>query len=173
MILPQQIKITRAKPKDAKKVQSLLRETWVDTYVSKKHGISKEDIESINFLSEENIQRRTKEFSDLVPGKFTAVASIGGDLVGMCSLFVNENGGTIKAIYVTPESQRLGIGSKLFKYAMARLKKCDVINIELASYNKKAYSFYRKHGFMENGQSGEYKLPSGKSFPTICMEFRK
>lgn len=173
MILARQVKISRAKPADAIGVQTLLRETWIDTYVNEEDGISRADIESINFLSEENINRRLNEFQKKITGRFAAVVRIGNDIVGMCSFFITGPVGTIKAIYISPRFQRLGIGSKLFEYAIEHLKDCRIIEIELASQNKKAYSFYFKHGFVENGKSGIYKLPNGKSFPTICMELKK
>ena len=60
--------------------------------------------------------------------------------------------------YVNENSQRLGIGSKLFEYSIPRIKKLgfEIISSHILETNIKSRHFYGKHGFVERGVLYKY-----------------
>ena len=62
---------------------------------------------------------------------------------------VSVKGNLIENLYVLPDKQRMGYGSKLLKFA---IEKCeDEPVLWILSNNKRAENFYCKHGFTKSG----------------------
>ncbi len=125
--------------RDAGKIHS---ESWKESHKS--------------FCSEEFVARHTaeaqteyiraeiakgKDFNMLVDNHPIAIVSVKDSLI--------EN------LYVLPNEQRRGYGAKLLQHA---LKLCTgVPTLWILSNNKKAYSFYTKHGFVQSGNTKQLR----------------
>jgi len=74
----------------------------------------------------------------------------------------------IEMLFVENESRGLGIGGKLFKFAIDYLK---LTKVDVNEQNKQALEFYKKFGFEERGRS---LLDSeGKEYPIIFLQLSR
>ncbi len=97
---------------------------------------------------------------DVVRGKTgceTWVADQAGGLVGL--LVLRE--GWIEQLYLAPEHQRAGIGSRLV--ALAKELRPNGLDLYTFQVNRPARAFYEKHGFLEvtrgDGSGNEEREP--------------
>lgn len=68
---------------------------------------------------------------------------------------VSVRNSLIENLYVLPSEQRKGYGTRLLQYAIQR---CNSIpTLWILSNNKRASSFYKKHGFSESGNIKQLK----------------
>lgn len=157
------IKIYRAKKKEALDIKKILSEIWEHSYG--------------NIYSPETIQRITSEWHNpeiLVsqiknPDFFFGVAKENNQIVGLTTVRkLNEETLMMYRLYVNPNFQRQGIGSKLVNEAIEVFPKAKRLRIEVEEQNKKGVSFYSKYGFKEVGRKIK-KIGSDK-IPTIVME---
>jgi ribosomal protein S18 acetylase RimI-like enzyme len=164
------IKIRISTPNDVFKIREIQRITWIETYPNAKAGISVEDIKNKfkddkTLIGKKKIEERKEKYKD--KRKRTWVAEHKEEMVGFCLASREEEKGRIKAIYVLPEYQGEGIGSKLMKKAIEWLSEEKQIYINVVEYNLKAINFYEKHGFSKTGKRGVFDsaavLPSGKN----------
>lgn len=58
--------------------------------------------------------------------------------------FISMAGSTVAALFVAPGYQQSGIGNALIRFAK---QQHDTLNLYVYCLNRKAFSFYRKHGF--------------------------
>jgi len=72
---------------------------------------------------------------------------------------VAVDGNLIEDLYILPEEQRKGYGTKLLKFAMERCEKPPVLWI--LSNNQAAYALYSRYGFQKTGRR---KQLSGQLF---------
>lgn len=74
-------------------------------------------------------------------------------------------------MFVLPEFQGQGFGSKLLDKALNFLDNSKQISIEVVSYNQRAKSLYKKYGFIEKDEviDDVITLPNGKIIPKILM----
>jgi ribosomal protein S18 acetylase RimI-like enzyme len=90
------------------------------------------------------------------PGRFTLVA-IEDETLGFASFgndAEDESRGHLFSLYVSPESARKGVGSKLLAEVIAKLAQVDKAEITLWVFkeNPTAIGLYRKFGFSETGR---------------------
>lgn len=106
---------------------------------------------------EKAIQRRGPEWWQRTierSGSGLMVLTVGDDVVGYASLGAARAGrrfgadGEVYEIYLKPEYQGLGFGSRLFRAALQRLASygCDKVVVWALAANTTALSFYRRHG---------------------------
>jgi len=87
-------------------------------------------------------------------GSGLLVMTVGEQIIGYVSLGAARAGrrfgadGEIYEIYLKPEYQGLGFGSRLFRAALGRLASygCDKVVVWALAANEPALSFYRHHG---------------------------
>jgi len=93
------------------------------------------------------LNRDFRQFSRSFSGAYCLVARDGKQIIGFCDM---EKDGYINRLFVHHTRQGEGIGSDLLTkiLAIAQKKGLDYVYLE-ASRN--AVSFYKKHGFIENG----------------------
>ncbi|MBR2751810.1 MAG: GNAT family N-acetyltransferase [Clostridiales bacterium] len=113
------ITIRRMTIEDAEAVTDVLIKTWQTAY----RGIVSD--ECLDHMDRPTlIERRKRQYKDYI------VAVVEGRIVGFC-WYVNDNSfskeeagidSEIVAIYVLPESERNGVGRKMFSYAVDDLK---------------------------------------------------
>jgi L-phenylalanine/L-methionine N-acetyltransferase len=95
-------------------------------------------------------------------------------VVGFSAIRINngrKNHSADFVIFVSPEFHRKRIGSKLIKKLFERAKKKKLKRIELGVFadNKKAISFYEKHGFVKEGLKKKALQRNKKLFDEIIM----
>jgi ribosomal protein S18 acetylase RimI-like enzyme len=142
------ILIRLAAPADVKAVRSLLVETWHDTYDSL---IGAEKVTEItnSWHSIENLSRQLT-----MPDTSFLVAEEAGLIVGhILATAQKPPFMMISRLYVRPDRQRRGIGSRLVDASAARHQNCDTLRLEVEADNKKGLSFYLREGFREVGRS--------------------
>lgn len=168
-----EFKIELAKPEDAAAIQRVKDLSWQATYPNAELGITKEDIIGRNIQSRESIKRTAERIA--AGGKFW-IAKVNGEVVGMSSPYVDEQKrNRVGAIYILPEFHGQGIGTALMQNVFEFFPKDEPIYLECATYNTKAFNFYRKMGFEvdENVPIGKVEIAGGeKSIPVRTM-FRK
>lgn len=148
------ISIERATPDDAEIICDIRDRAWLKAYPNPALGITAEDIElNAKGINGEFVPRRiaylkeelAKDSSD---GLTTYVARLNGRVVGYIDPRIDEQGHhRIGAIYVEPETQGKGIGSKLMAHVLNIYGRDEDIYLEVVSYNNNAIEFYKCFGF--------------------------
>lgn len=167
------LQIADATPEDAEGIVAVQKAAWLATYPNDELDITLEDIreQTKNFSAERMLQR----LSNPDPNRHYWVAKDGDKVVGMHLVLRGEEENTLQALYVHPGFQRLGVGSRLMQIALDWLGNEKDIILGVVTYNKNAIDFYKKFGFVENGERHDEvaTLPSGKVMPEIEMVKRK
>ena len=81
---------------------------------------------------------------------------------GVVKGMIRVSGSEIEKLYVEPQFQSSGIGARLLEYAVDKL---DADNLWALEYNTRGISFYKKHGFVPNGE----KIIEDEWVPLIKM----
>ncbi len=160
---------------DIEGIRAVQKEAWLVTYPSEQHGITREDIMMRDWASSERAERWRKSIeSD--PDQHVWVAEESEKILGFCVGKKGEQSNRLQAIYILPETQRKGIGSRLAEHCFDWLGSEKDIVVDVASYNDQAIGFYRKLGFgggdpVPNEEAATLK--SGKKIPEIRMRKAK
>lgn len=168
------IKITVPQIEDVRGSIEVQYRAWLATYPNKEIGITVEDIEDRfkDAFTGERLQRRERLINNPEPNEKIIVAKDGGRVVGMCSGIVEEDKNQLQAIYVLPEYQGAGIGTRLWEEMSKFFDKNKDIYVEVADYNEQAISFYKNLGFVDTGrrfQDEQFKMKSGAVLPEMEM----
>ena len=148
------IEIKRAVPEDAEAIMNLKRQAWLKAYVSEEYEISIDDIEK-KFPEDslpnaiENWQKGIASEQDKNE-KATFVARLDGKVVGYTSPCTEDGQRRLGALYVSPNVQGKGVGSKLLESAVKWHGVDEDIFVHVVSYNS-AVGFYEQHGFQKTG----------------------
>ena len=92
------------------------------------------------------------------------VARLGQSVVGTVMAGYDGHRGWIYSLAVLPVQRRNGIGSRLLRFAEARLAElgCIKVNLQIVEGNEAAVLFYERHGYeTEPRISMGKRLPSG------------
>jgi GNAT superfamily N-acetyltransferase len=148
----QDIVIDLAATEDAEAVAEILRKTWLATYPNKEAGITEEDIRlRTEGKNGERIAKNIENWRKRIDAKdglgAVFVARANGRIVGMAGPGINEGKRRVGALYVLPEAQGRGVGSRLMQRLLEWHGDQDDIYLNAASYNEKAINFYRGFGF--------------------------
>jgi ribosomal protein S18 acetylase RimI-like enzyme len=136
------ILIRAAEPTDVEAVRSLLVETWHDTYDSL---IGAEKVTEItnSWHSIENLSRQLT-----MPDASFLVAVEDGAIVGHILATAQKPPLlTLSRLYVRPDRQRLGIGTRLIDASIRRHPQSAKLLVEVEAGNSKGLSFYLREGF--------------------------
>lgn len=168
------IVIRRSVSDDVHGIRELHKITWLDTYPNNEAGITFEDIKD-RFINDETLEGRQKieakkeKYFD--KNQRIWVAEKDGKIIGSCGAEKGQENNRVSAIYVLPDYQGKGTGSKLRAEALKWLGSEKDTYINVVGYNIKAINFYKKYGFAETGKKGVFdsaaKLPSGKYLSEI------
>jgi len=170
-----EVKIRKSITGDDYEIEEVRKITWINTYPNKKAEITVTDIESKLKNNASAKAKRKSEGKKRNHGnetKQTWVAENNGKIIGFCVVEKNiEN--RILAIYVLPEHQGKGIGSRLLINGLKWLGDDKKIYVNVVEYNLNAINFYEKHGFIKTGERGVFdsgaKFPNGKSMIEIKL----
>jgi|SRR5581483_3087321 len=178
------VKISQALPENASALSKLLAKTWLATYPNEEFDISIEDINRRVYGTsgerlEQSIHKWERIISEIGPNKLILTAKTGHAIIGMVGANIDDNElsrGNITALYVLPEAQGNGVGTKLMTAALAWLGKTEDICVVVASYNQKAIGFYKRFGFQETGNQIEdlsARRTGDKEIPEIEMILKR
>lgn len=134
--------IRHAEPEDAEEIHDVALKSWKDTY---SHILSENTIEEVieDWYSVEDLRNQTEH-----PIFYLAVKE--DKIVGFVHATVEDGKATLHRIYLDPEHQGQGIGSKLYEKVENDIKKkADKIELEVFAENDKGNSFYQKQGFKQ------------------------
>ena len=168
------VQVTEAGIDDFEKIQNVFYRTWLVTYPNKEHGISVDDIED-RFKDRNAPERREKRRQDILTrnlNKRLLVAKDGDTVVGVCRASKSESENRLNAIYVLPEYQGKGVGSRLWAEISSFFDQDKEVVIDVVTYNQNAIDFYKKLGFMDTGKrffDEQFRLKSGAQFPEMEM----
>ncbi len=137
------VKIEEASLKHVQSIKKLLHDTWIDTYSD---ILSRSAIETItsSWHSYTDLQKQVKD-----PNVIFLIAKKSDDsILGMLSGRLTENNTFhLDRLYVHPEFQRLGIGTKLLNHTISSIAEIDEIQLQVGERNKKGANFWKKRGF--------------------------
>lgn len=154
--------IRHAKPEDAGEIHNVALKSWKDTY---SHILSEDVIKEVieDWYSVEDLREQTEY-------PIFYVAERSGEVVGFVHATVEDGKATLHRIYLDPEYQGQGIGSKLYEKAENDIEqKADKIELEVLAENKKGNSFYQKQGFKEQ-ETEKIELKGEKAKQKILIK---
>src|SRR3989344_3200491 len=150
----EEVKILDAVPDDALGITNVFYKAWLATYPNKEKGVTVEDIEDSykDEFSEEKIENLKELIRNLPENKKRLVAKIGDLVVGACTVIRNEDYNHLRTLYVLPEFQNKGIGTKLWNKANEFFDPKKDTFVQVADYTENAINFYKKLGFIDTGK---------------------
>lgn len=168
--MKQDIEIVDATFEDAHAIGQIQAEAWLGSYASPENDITVDDIQlkidEWNQIGDKRIEDNLNNSSS-----HTWVAKIGQKIVGFVAVLKTENEDKLEALFILPEYQGQGIGTRLLETALNWLGDSRKIITDVVSYNQRAKDLYKKFGFVETGEEVEdiLTLPNGKIIPKILM----
>lgn len=133
--------IRHAEFEDIEEIQDVAMESWLDTY----SGI----------IPEENIKEivdswyDSKDLKQQVKDPLFFVAEENGEITGFIHASVKDERAHLHRLYLRPENQGKGLGTRLYEKAEDMIKETDArfIRLEVMSENSKGLDFYTSKGF--------------------------
>jgi ribosomal protein S18 acetylase RimI-like enzyme len=169
--------IEPAMPADAGELMRIKRAAWIMAYPNTAHKVTIKDIEKK--FTEQDVLEGTKNWQEGIASephggkRQTFVARINNKAVGFSSPCFEDGQWRIGQLYVKPEFQARGIGSKLLQTALDWLGPQKDVYLHVVSYNEPAIGLYKKFGFVKTGKEfpEDYDIKKGiKLLPEIEMQ---
>lgn len=139
------ITIHHAKTDEVYQIKALLSRTWVDSY---REFLPEEIIRlaTSTWHSPENLHREIVN-----PNVYFGLAKNDArEIVGLATAVMHsETTIYLTRLYVDPQAQRQGIGSRLLQAVIQHYPQASTMRLEVERNNVKGSSFYRKQGFTE------------------------
>ncbi|CAN5629808.1 hypothetical protein BH23PAT2_BH23PAT2_05180 [soil metagenome] len=151
----QSVEIERAAADDAEIICDIRDKAWLEAYPNAELGITRRDIKrNAQGLNGEFVPKRVaymkEQFTSQKNGLTTYVARQNKTVVGYVSPSIDgQSRPSIGALYVAPEKQGMGIGTRLMEHALGLLGQDEDIFLEVVSYNNRAIQFYERFGFVK------------------------
>ena len=157
--------IERAKVEEVDPIKQVLSETWVATYGD---HLSRSTIEHVTtYWHDPGLLRSQIE----KPGDYFAVAKDDGKIIGLINIVVlSRDELYLPRLYVRPEYQGRGVGTRLLNAALASYPDAMVIRLAVEQQNAKGHSFWRSQEFVDTGTNIEQV--GNDSIAVITMERR-
>lgn len=147
--------IEEMRVEDVEAATAMRLQSWLDTYVSDEHGVTREWIEARNQkqLSDERVVSRRERFlNGKKQGIFNAwiARDSEGTIIGSTTPYQDEDGlWHLGSLYVDKQWHGAGVGHQLMKRAMEWIGDKRDVYLGVVSYNERAKAFYCKWGFEE------------------------
>jgi GNAT superfamily N-acetyltransferase len=156
---------------DVPAILKMHAQSWLDTYPNEAAGVTREWIKqrTDQWFSEESIEKR-RDLIRRVKGNRDALYQVAvteqGEIIGIIAPFRNETSQRVGAIYVDKAYQGTGLAQRLMDTIIDWADPHRPIELEVASYNERAKTFYRKYRFEEIPDS-EHKVK--EVIPVVTM----
>lgn len=148
------ISVERAVPSEAETICDIRDRAWLEAYPNAELGITVDDVRLMaKGPNGEYVPRRIAYLKEQFNNEDRAdentfVAKLDGKVVGFIDPRIDEQGHRrVGAIYVAPEAQGKGVGSKLMNQVFDWYGRDQDIFLEVVSYNQNAIDFYKRFGF--------------------------
>jgi RimJ/RimL family protein N-acetyltransferase len=166
-----QISIEYAKPEDAEAIMRLKRAAWLAAYPNTQYKVSRDDIEK-KFTEKdvtEGSQNWRKGIETEQEGGYrrTFVARADRQVIGFTSPTIEEGQRRIGQLYVVPEVQGQGIGSRLLQMALDWHGENENVYLHVVVYNENAISLYDRFGFEKTGKEFPEELDEEKGIKLL------
>jgi len=175
--------VHRATSSDAQEINQLYFDTWVKTYPNKDYGVSQKDLEEWlrPSLSEDSVKNNQEWLGNLPENVSVSVVRDKDKIVGFCYATKGDNSehNKLRSIYVNTDYQGKGIGKALWDDANKFFDHSMPTDVQVVAYNEKAINFYKRLGFVENGNiitdDEDYRLKNGVIIPqkNLILENKK
>lgn len=104
--------------------------------------------------------------NETILGSFTQVAELDRKAVGFAQLYLQgTKSAELVALFVDPDTQRLGVGRALFDWAISTCREHSISTVLIES-DPGAASFYRRMGAEDVGQVASGSIP-GRMIPKL------
>jgi GNAT superfamily N-acetyltransferase len=144
--------IRQSKRGDFNKYARMLQKSIEVAYSSRKLGLDR-SLFSVRVFSSEGMQNWMKDNLYPASGKWTFVATYRSRIVGAITVKKERRRNELRAFYVDPRFQGLGVGKKLLKHAL-RLSLGKEIVLTMYPHNLKTFLIYKRWGFRRYGTAG-------------------
>ncbi|MFA6502645.1 MAG: GNAT family N-acetyltransferase [Candidatus Paceibacterota bacterium] len=169
------IRIERATGADAMGLREVQRETWLNTYVNERSGITPNDIgwyfDSFKkAFSAESLKRTAAELQEQKSGEAAFVAKEHGEIIGYAWAMTSPIQNELGALYVLPSYQGRHVGTDLWNQARSIFNPALSTVLTVNRDNAPAIAFYERLGFKPTDE----EVASGLTFPSgaIFREMR-
>lgn len=164
------VKIEPSKaPNYAATLVSIYKDVWLANFPSIEAGISRADLAD-DFS---DLESRVSIWRDRIlanSARTLWILQTEGDMVvGFCIATRQPGHHELDFVFILPEYQRKGYGSKLIQKALVWLGDDEPISLEVAKHNTDAITLYRKFGFEVGGPIEARRLKNGKLISWIQM----
>lgn len=166
------IEIREARIGDVRAISEVQKEAWLATFPNKEYGITREDILSEDFFGANRIDKRKEIISDPNSNTKFWVAAVDGKVIGYSCAHRLDDHNKIRSIYILPEFQGKGIGTRLMQAMFSWLDPNKPTRLTVAIYSPQAISFYEKLGFVRGkrlAKNPEGPFITGKEVPEMEM----
>lgn len=139
------VEVREAGADDVRGIQRVARTTWDDTYDESIPASVRAEFVSQAYSSD--LLRRRMESNVFL------VAAEGGEILGFADFrSLSEREAELAAIYVLPEMQGRGIGTRLLEAGIGAFPPRTSFVLRVERDNAQAQRFYEAHGFRRAGQ---------------------
>lgn len=173
MLVGQDIVIRNAESKDNANITILKQQVWISTYATE--GIREEFSEYV--LKKFTIENTAKLISD--PNQLCLLAEIQNHLIGIVDIdfkpanpIIEVDGlPEVTTLYILDRFQKSGIGQKLLKESILKIKESGYNSLWLTVYhlNSNALKFYDKNGFKVIGDT-YFEMSGNKYLNKILLK---
>lgn len=148
------VTVRDATESDVPAILKMHAQSWLDTYPNEDAGVTREWVEAKvgRWASYENLEKRRefiRERKDDPNAIYKIAENDTGDIVGIIAPFRNEETQRVGAIYVDKAYHGSGLAQQLMDEIITWSDRSRPLELEVASYNERAKSFYGKYGFKE------------------------
>lgn len=142
--------IARARAEEVDAIKQVLSDTWIATYAD---HLSRSTIEQITLHWHDPKLLRSQIEN---PNNYFGVAKGDGTIIGLITVVTLKRDELfLPRLYVHPEHQRKGVGTRLLNAAIASYPDANVIRLEVEEQNANGYSYWRSQKFVDIGTNIE------------------
>lgn len=184
---PLRVEIEEASSDDVDGLEEVYRESWMQTYPNEEAGITREALQDrlAEVYSPDTRNLREIRLSAKPVSETHLVAKVNGKVVGSCRVaragaqtrsgLALKDRNELMSLYVHPDYQGKGIGTRLWQEAKLKLDQEKDTVLGVATYNERAIAFYKALGFEETEvdlTSETFRLSNGAIIPQHMMILR-
>jgi len=145
------VTIERANVEDVSQIKQVLSETWQATYSS---FLSQATIDKVTSVWHSPKQLAAEILNPRI--FFGVVKTAEGTIIALTTVGqISDDSVMLSRLYVHPQYQRQGIGSKLLEAGISAFPTVRTMRLEVEENNHLAYMFYHRHGFRDTERKEE------------------